>query len=95
MRARSERAVCREILSYSPTQLRTIFDVSDEGSFYRFREKQNPSHYITIDKTRKESFWVPVNADFGFVKTAGSNNYTELIDVGKHLLYSFGLEISW
>lgn len=95
MRAQNERTVFREILAYSPLQLRDIFDVSDEGSFYRFIEKQNPSHYVTIDKTRKKSFWVPVNADFGFDRPAGSNNYDELIKVGKHLVHSFGLEISW
>lgn len=95
MHARSERKVFQEILSYTPEHLKDIFTVSDEDRFYRFSEKRYPSHYVTVDKVPEKSFWVPVNADFGFDRPAGSNNYRELLDVGKYLVHSFGLTISW
>ena len=95
MRARTERRIFKEILSYTPQQLTSIFSVSDEGSFFRFTEKGKPTHYITVDKTPEESFWVPINADFNFERPAGSNNYPELIKVGKYLVQAFGLTIGW
>lgn len=95
MQARTERGIFKEILSYSPQQLTSVFSASDEGSFFRFTEKGNPKHFVTVDKSRKESFWVPVNADFNFARPAGSNNYPELIEVGKCLIQAFGFTIGW
>lgn len=95
MRAKTERKIFEEILSYSHQQLTSAFSAHDEGSFFRFTEKGKPTHFVTVDKSPKESFWVPVNADFNFAKTAGSNNYPELIEVGKRLVQAFGLTIGW
>ncbi len=95
MRARSERSVFKKILEYSPDQIQQKFTVEDLKSCYMFCEKANSKHYVSVEKDRKESFWVPVNADFGFDRPAGSNNYKELIDVAKHMVQAFGLTLNW
>lgn len=95
MRARSERNVFKEILSYTSDELRVIFDFIEEDGVYRFTERANPRHYVTVQKERTESFFVPVDADFDFVRPAGSNNYSALIDVGKRLAQAYGVELFW
>ena len=95
MDKQNEKKVFQKILSCSSMVLPTFFNVHDEGNFYRFTEKSNPSHYITVDKTRKIDFWVPVNSNFGFDRPAGSNNYPELIDISKHLIHAFNLSVNW
>lgn len=95
MHTNSERAVFKKIMACTEEELKDIFTVSDEGSFYRFTKKDYAEYHITVEKDRQEGFWVPVNADFGFDRPAGSNNYRELLDVGRHLVCSFGLTINW
>lgn len=95
MRARSENGVFKEILSYSPEEIREKFEVQDNGSSYTFYEKADSKHYVSVDKEREDSFWVPVNADFGFARPAGSNNYEALINVARHMTKSFDLPLNW
>lgn len=95
MRFRDERKVFKEILNCPIETIPTIFSVKDDGICYTFFETAHPTHYITVDKTKGDSFWVPVNADFGFDRPAGSNNYRELIDVARHLVSAFELKLNW
>ena len=44
MDKQNEKKVFQKILSCSSMELTTFFNVHDEGNFYRFTEKSNPSH---------------------------------------------------
>lgn len=95
MKSRSERKVFREICSLSHDEIIGIFDVEDDGTCFSFLEKKNRHHYVSVEKKKEESFWVPINADFGFQRPAGCNNYKELYRVAKHLMDAFGISVSW
>lgn len=97
MRARSERKVFQEIMTYSREELRAAFDFQEEHGVYFFTEKVSPKHFVSVDKERSrgDPYWTPVNADFGFDRTAGSNNYPELLDVARRLAQAFDKPLFW
>lgn len=90
-----ERKVFEEIMTCDLKKLTDDFKLEEDGAFYRFVKNDNSKHYVIVNREKGYSFWVPVNADFNFVRPAGSNNYPELIDVGKRLLEAFGLFVNW
>lgn len=92
MHCRSEKKVFKEIMSYTPQYLKTIFSVNTEDTIHTFIEKKYPDHYVTVrNQINPEPSIASVNADFGFKRPAGSNNYPELIEVGKYLMDAFQL----
>jgi hypothetical protein len=95
MKHRSEQEIFKEILSYTPEHLRTIFRFREEGDAYFFDEVGHPGHYVSVQKNREKDFFVPVNADFDFTRPAGSNNYSELRVAGLYLVHAFGLTVDW
>lgn len=95
MRANNERDIFKKIMKCDLKKITDDFEIKENKNHYRFVKKDNSRHYVTVDRAKEESFWVPVNADFDFDRPAGSNNYPELIDVGKRLLKAFGLSVNW
>lgn len=90
MHNRSERQIFKEILLYTNEELTNLFEAVDDGICYRFTEKANQNNYITVNKSISG---VPVNANFNFPRPAGSNNYPELLNVGRRLAYAFNLPL--
>lgn len=96
MKYNDERTVFNRILSLTPQQLKERFAFREEMGSYFFDEIGHPGHYVVVQKSGAgKDFFTPVDADFNFVKTAGSNNYTELRQVGLHLIRAFGLTVDW
>lgn len=93
--ANSEKAVFRDLQHYSQGQLLSCFDCHFDGKVYHFTQKGNPSHYVTVAKTRCDGFTAVVNANFGFSRPAGSNNYPILIEIGHNLTDAFGYTVEW
>ena len=93
-----ERRVFSDIISCDSELLKQRFTVRDdkENEIIKFIERNNPQHYICVFKERPiDSFLALVNADFDFVRPAGSNNYPELLDVAKLLCKVFGYHVDW
>ena len=96
MAYRSENAVFSEIRNLSDCEIRLFFSQSKDGlyknnnSVYAFTYGGNSQNWIAISKDS-----MVVNADFGFAKCAGSNNYPILLDIGRQIAYAFGLDLVW
>ena len=87
-----EAEVFDQILSYTVEQIQDEFTYEDYGSSYSFLDKNNKENYVNVKKKKiGEPFSALVNANFNFDRPAGSNNYPQLIEVGKHLMAAFNL----
>ena len=96
MAYQSENAVFNEIRRLPDYKIRLFFSQSKDGlyknnnSVYAFTYGGNPQKWITIHK-----YSMVGNADFGFSKSAGSNNYPILIDIGQQIAHAFDLDLAW
>ena len=93
----NERKVISNLVKETPNQLVAHFCMSQPTSHtYRFEEYGNPKHYVTVATEKpREGFGALVNADFGFARPAGSNNYPELLDLGRKLAAAFDVKHKW
>lgn len=93
----NERKVISELLRETPERLVHQFRMSQPTNrCYRFEEQSNPKHYVTVEIEKpREGFGALVNADFDFARPAGSNNYSELLDLGRKLATAFGVSPKW
>ena len=91
----NETKVFKQILSCTVEQIQDKFTYEDHGSSYTFIDKDNNKNYVDVKKKKiGEPFSALVNANFNFYRPAGSNNYPELIEVGKLLMDAFELSYS-
>lgn len=90
-----ERKLFNYLFQLNSKKLRQRFRLCIEDDICCFQEKDNPKNYVTVVKKRTDPFLAPVNADFHFYRPAGSNNYPELLDVGKHLMNAFEQSYDW
>ena len=88
-----EERTIDELLSYTPGELKEIFDCTDEGDFFHFFKKDRKEHYVNVLK--KSGEYVVVTADFGFSKPEASNHYILLQNVGYNLAVAFEKTIDW
>ena len=83
-----------ELLAASYDRLKEEFVCEDLGTCYSFTEKGNAKNFVTVSK-KSEPFLALVNADFGFSRPAGSNNYPALLNVGRRFIEAFGVRVEW
>ncbi len=94
MKSRDERAEFAKLLEKTDAQLNALFEVADNDSCFSFKYADHQEGYLTVSK---EIDGVLVNADFGFARPAGSNNYPQLLELGVRLIRTFGLldQVQW
>lgn len=96
MNRRNEWKVAGELLSLSGQQMKAQFVFREEDGCYYFEEIGAAGHYVSVQKgDRGRGPFIPVNANFGFVKTTDSNNCPPFREVGLHLVHAFGLTVDW
>ena len=93
----NERKVISNLLKKTPEQLVNHFRMLQPTSnSYRFEDRLDPKQYVTVEIEKpREGFGALVDADFGFARPAGSNNYSELLDLGQKLAAAFHVELKW
>lgn len=85
-----------ELLALSSQQMKAKFALREVDGCYYFEEIGAPGHYVSVQRRdRGIGPFIPVNANFGFVKTTDSNNCPPFRDVGLHLVHAFGLTVDW
>ena len=89
-----EERTIDELLSYTLSKLRELFDCTDEGSFFHFFKKDQKEHYVNVLK-KPEAYMAVVTADFGFSEPEASNHYILLQNVGYNLAVAFEKTIDW
>lgn len=92
----NERRVFDELLRMSQEELRSRFTMEKVTEHcYRFEDHWNKKHYVSVATQKTSDFGALVNADFGFDRDAGSNNYSELLNVGRHFADAFDIKLKW
>ena len=93
----NERKVISDLLKETPERLVNHFRMLQTTSnTYRFEDRLDSKQYVTVEIEKpREGFGALVNADFGFARPAGSNNYSELLDLGRKLAATFDVKLKW
>lgn len=97
MTKNNPRKTITQLMQCSVNELRDRFCVKrpTEGC-YRFEEIENSKHFVLVSvKKTDDPFSALVDADFDFDRMAGSNNYPQLLDLGRKLADAFDLPIYW
>ena len=99
----NEKTIFNRIAKYSTSEILSHFQQDDANvtlkktGIHRFIYNENPEYWVTVSLLSQgnDQYSAPVNADFGFARPAGSNNYPELLTIGRKLANAFCIELPW
>ena len=92
----TEKLIFDALTKYTAQELENLFFIEhdEDSQIYTFSFADDSNCYVTVCKNLKSDLG-PVNADFGFSRPAGSNNYPILLDIGRALAKAYSIELSW